>query len=46
MAAGLAVRLGLHVIGLQALSDPSYAVIHEEKEVRLRTFWAFFLLDW
>lgn len=45
MAAGLAVGLGLSVIGLQALSDPAHAILYEEKEARLRTFWAFFLMD-
>jgi hypothetical protein len=45
MAAGLAVGLGLSVIGLQALSNLTHAIIYEEKESRLRTFWAFFLMD-
>ncbi|PMD33962.1 hypothetical protein L207DRAFT_498539 [Hyaloscypha variabilis F] len=45
MAGGLALGLGLHVIGLQALSDPSYAPLQEERETRIRTFWAFFLFD-
>lgn len=47
MAGGLAVDLGLHVIGLDALSEskPSKVLLAEERETRLRTFWAFFLVD-
>jgi hypothetical protein len=45
MAGGLALGLGLHVIGLQALSDLSYTPLQEERETRMRTFWAFFLFD-
>ena len=47
MAGGLAVDLGLHVIGLDALSESksSRTLLAEEREIRLRSFWAFFLVD-
>jgi hypothetical protein len=45
MAGGLVVGLGLHVIGLEKLSNPSKAILDYERETRLRTFWWFFLLD-
>jgi hypothetical protein len=45
MAGGLALGLGLHVIGLQTLSDLSHGLLQEDRESRIRTFWAFFLFD-
>jgi hypothetical protein len=47
MAGGLAVDLGLHVIGLDALSVSALSkeLLAQERETRLRTFWGFFLVD-
>ncbi|CCD54579.1 similar to fungal specific transcription factor [Botrytis cinerea T4] len=47
MAGGLAMSLGLHAIGLGALSksDTSKILLEQEQENRLRTFWSFFFID-
>ncbi|EMR85700.1 putative c6 transcription factor protein [Botrytis cinerea BcDW1] len=47
MAGGLAMGLGLHAIGLGALSksDTSKILLEQEQENRLRTFWSFFFID-
>ncbi|KAF7917187.1 uncharacterized protein EAE98_010292 [Botrytis deweyae] len=47
MAGGLAMGLGLHAIGLGALSksDTSKRLLEQEQENRLRTFWSLFFID-
>ncbi|KAF4634816.1 hypothetical protein G7Y89_g3285 [Cudoniella acicularis] len=45
MAGSLATALGLHAIGLQDLSNPTYRLELQNRESRIRTFWAFFLMD-
>lgn len=45
MAAGLAVHLGLHVIAFENLDDLTPLSVTNKSVSRVKTFWAFFLVD-
>lgn len=45
MAAGLIIHLGLHVTALDGLTEPMALPVSDDLGPKIRTFWAFFLVD-